>query len=402
MAQEKLAGVGDAVGAMRSPGDAVVDVAIFLKRADEGGVSRVACILASGFAEEGIRTQVVLAERGGAAERLLSNEVAKATPLKDSAGYWLLRRLSRPAAIVAALAVHLRRSEPRVLISPGNNTHVTATLGHALSGGAGRTRLIVKITNPIIKERHGRLKRWYRTRLYRWIFSRAASILVLSQGRVEQLARMYPDAAGKLRFVHNPYVTSAMLRAEGPVPATVDEATDPVILAVGRLAEQKNYAMLLRAMARIGDLSWRLIILGTGPQEEQLKALAIELGIASRVTFEGYVADPASYFLRARLLALSSTYEDLPAVVLEALGCGCPVVATACSEAVVSIIVETRHGEVVPKDDDAAFAQAISKLLASPMLRQVPPAILAYSVENGVAEHLRAIRPSLAPERCGP
>ena len=92
----------------------------------------------------------------------------------------------------------------------------------------------------------------------------------------------------------------------------------------------------------------------------------------------------------------SPRWEDLPAVVLEALACGCPVVATACSDAMTAVLEEAGHGAVVPIGDETAMADALSAILRDPPVRRVPPAASAYRVENGVAEHLDAIRLLLA------
>lgn len=393
-----MAVAGSAVTAMErkaaAPPDAK-DVAIFLKQANQGGVARVACVLASGFAERGVSTEVVLARSGGAAERLLTPGVSVALLTDRKSRGRGSTAAPKAVATVTTLASYIRRRKPKVLISPGNHNHVTVTASHVLAGAAGRTHLVVKMTNPILKDRHGPLKRWYRMRLYRWIFSRASTVLVLSRKRAEQIAAAYPEVASKLRFVHNPYVTAAMSGALSPDTAGAGQEAGPVVLAVGRLVEQKNYALLIRAMAQMAKSRWRLVILGTGPQEQRLKTLAEELGIADRVTFEGFVADPAPYFKQARVLCLSSNYEDLPAVILEALACGCPVVATACSEAVVAVLDEAGYGAIVPPGDAAAFARAVTGFLERPPARRVVPQALAYSVENGIKEHLSAVRPWL-------
>lgn len=354
------------------------DVTIFLKRLCEGGVTRVGCILASGFAERDVATEVAVAQPDGPARGLLSDRVAL-TPLRPGGA----------VGTTVALAAHLRRARPRVLLSPGNHTHVTAALAHKFAGGR-RTRLVVKVTNPILKTQHRPWKRLYKKLLYGWIFSRAASVLVLSPGRIDELARLFPVAAGKLRFVPNPYVTAAMMETH-----SVEGEGGPVILSVGRLAEQKNHALLLRAVARINDVPWRLVILGGGPLEAELRELARSLGVEDRVEFKGYVADPGPFFREARVLALASRWEDLPAVVLEAMACGCPVVATDCSAALTEVLNEAGYGVVVPVGDERALADAIGRVLRDPPQRHAPRAVLAYSVENGITEHLDAVRPLL-------
>lgn len=351
----------------------------------------MAAIVARGLADAGVRTELVTGRADAPAAQPLSGTVAHRTLVGTGNGG---PRRPGPAAVFA-LASYLRRERPCVLLSPGNQTHVTAVLGHLLSGVGSRTRLAVKITNPVAKARHGALRRGYRRGLYGWIFSRASSILVLSEARKQEIAAAYPRSASKLRFVHNPYVTAAMRHAEHRPDGVAGEDGVPIIVAAGRLARQKNYPLLLRAVARLRAGRWRLVILGTGPEEAALRGLAEELGIADRVRFEGFVADPAPFFRHARLLALSSDWEDLPAVVLEALACGCPVVATACSESLAAVIAEADYGLLVPPGDEAGLATAIDTLLRDPPERRVPPVVAAYSVENGVADHLDAVRPLL-------
>jgi glycosyltransferase involved in cell wall biosynthesis len=181
----------------------------------------------------------------------------------------------------------------------------------------------------------------------------------------------------------------------GTLPTSLDPSAVPNILAVGRLSEQKNLLLLLRAAASLRDLPWRLVILGTGPDEQQLKSLAAELGIADRTVFAGYVGDPTPYLQRARVLALPSRWEDLPAVVLEAMACGCPVVATACADSLVAVMTEANYGRLVPPGDEAAFAAALAAMLTDPPERRRPEVVGAYSIANGVADHLQAIRPWL-------
>lgn len=363
------------------------DVTIFLKRLCQGGVTRVGCILANGFAERGVATEVATALPDGPVRASMSDRVMW-TPLRpDRRGSG-----SGPVATVLALARHLRRARPRVLLSPGNHTHVTAAIAHALAGGG--SHLVVKITNPIIKTGHRRWRRFYKKALYGWILSRASSVLVLSPGRVGELAGLFPRAAAKLRFVHNPYITAAMVAA--PERCAVERQGAPMILSVGRLAEQKNHVLLLRALARIADTPWRLVVLGEGPLEAELRDLSRRLGIAERVEFMGYVPDPTGWFLSARVLALSSEWEDLPAVALEALACGCPVVTTDCSPALTAILEEVGCGAVVPVGNEAALAGALGGALRRPAIGRVAPAVLRYTVENGVDDHLDAIRPLLA------
>jgi glycosyltransferase involved in cell wall biosynthesis len=142
-----------------------------------------------------------------------------------------------------------------------------------------------------------------------------------------------------------------------------------LVLAVGRLIEQKDHATLLRAFARVHaeHPDARLAILGWGPLEEQTRALARELGIAPAVSLPGRV-EPRDWLLRADVFAHSSAWEGFGLVLLEAMLAGLPVVATNVS-AVPEIVTE-ETGILVPAGDDHALAEALGRLVADAPLRE--------------------------------
>jgi glycosyltransferase involved in cell wall biosynthesis len=116
----------------------------------------------------------------------------------------------------------------------------------------------------------------------------------------------------------------------------------------------------------------RLVILvetGGAAKTQQAKAqvmkLAADLGVASDVQLLGFQSNPYPYLARAGVFALSSRYEGLPTVVVEALACGCPVVSTACPGSV-EILDGGKYGSIVPIGDAAALANALLEVLVSP------------------------------------
>lgn len=101
---------------------------------------------------------------------------------------------------------------------------------------------------------------------------------------------------------------------------------DPLIVCVGRLAEQKRQTWLLRALADLDDRPWRLELVGDGPMRADLEALTDELGLRPRVTFRGVLADVRSVYQRADLFALPSAWEGQGLVTLEAAAAGVPMI----------------------------------------------------------------------------
>lgn len=145
-----------------------------------------------------------------------------------------------------------------------------------------------------------------------------------------------------------------------------------VVLGVGRFVPIKNMALLIDAFAKTSaaDPQAHLIVIGEGPEHANLQALVERHGIASRITFVGYVAqdDLAPYYRSADVFVLSSDFDNSPNVVLEAMACGIPVIATDVGG--VKEYVRPQGGELVPRRDADAMAAAMGQWLGNPQRRK--------------------------------
>lgn len=145
----------------------------------------------------------------------------------------------------------------------------------------------------------------------------------------------------------------------------------PVVLSIGRLAPQKMFGRLLRTHAALKKLGLKhhLVILGEGPQREQLEADIVRLEVSETVFLPGHVSNPQAWLRRATVFALCSDYEGLPLVLIEALQEGLPIVSMDCPAGPREILQEGAVGLLTPKGDERAFQSALAKLLQSPKLR---------------------------------
>src|SRR5690606_19457362 len=140
------------------------------------------------------------------------------------------------------------------------------------------------------------------------------AIVAVSEGVADDLASFVRLPRERVVAIHNPVVTPALLARSAEL---LDEAwfrpgEPPVVLAVGRLAVQKDFATLLRAVARLrAERPVRLLVLGEGAERGALERLAAELGVAADVRFPGFVENPLPFMRRAAVFALSSIYEGL-------------------------------------------------------------------------------------------
>ncbi|MGB8029320.1 MAG: glycosyltransferase [Terracidiphilus sp.] len=144
------------------------------------------------------------------------------------------------------------------------------------------------------------------------------------------------------------------------------ELTDEFLwMAVGRLEAVKDYPTLLRAMVRAPEAA-RLLILGTGPLEAELMRLAAQLGLKRRVRFFGFEPNVDRWMQAADGFVLSSRYEGLPMVLLEAGACGVPAVATDVP-GTREVVIDGVNGWLAQAADPISLGEAMTKLMQMPL-----------------------------------
>jgi glycosyltransferase involved in cell wall biosynthesis len=193
-------------------------------------------------------------------------------------------------------------------------------------------------------------------------YDRADHIVALSHGVANDFHRYVPASTHKTSIVYNAGTDTDLERmAREPLPSA--RPSRPLIVACGRLIPQKDLATLLRALARM-LVKAELWVLGTGPLQSELSALAEHLGVSRRVRWLGFVANPFPYMAAADVFALSSRWEGFANVLVEALACGTPVVATDCPYGPNEILEGGRHGRLVPVAAPSALAAALDATLS--------------------------------------
>jgi len=134
-----------------------------------------------------------------------------------------------------------------------------------------------------------------------------------------------------------------------------------LVLAVGRLHQQKGLDVLVRAVAGLSGV--RLVLVGDGPERGALERLGQQLGLGDRLTITGWTDSPRSWLPALDVMALPSRFEGLPLVLLEAMHAGLPVVSTPVGS-VADALVDGETGLLVPTDDVPALQAALGTLLA--------------------------------------
>jgi glycosyltransferase involved in cell wall biosynthesis len=357
-------------------------VAIFAPSMAQGGAERGALKLGEGLTRRGFEVDLVLA----AAEGPRLSEVSPDVKIVDLHARRVLTSLP-------GLIGYLRRARPLALVSYLDHANVIALTACRLVRFPGRI-LVVEQNTLSEAAKHGKSRRdRLMPQIVRAVYPRADYVVGVSGGVVDDLTRFTSLPAEKLKVVFNPIVTPDLLeRAREPVEHPWFADGSKVFVAVGRLRPQKDFGTLLHAFSQVrATRPARLLILGEGPERPALEALVRKLGIGDDVSLLGSVANPYAYLSRAAAFVLSSRWEGLPTVLIEALACGAPVIATDCPSGPREILAGGRYGKLVRvnalEDLTAAMEEALDGRLPRPPDESWQP----YELEAVVDEFLRLI-----------
>lgn len=314
--------------------------------------------IAIGIAERGLAVDLILVRAEGPYLELLPPEVR----LVDLAA-------QRALTSVPRLVRYLRRQRPSVLIATLPETSVIAMVAMKLVG-VPVPLIVRRASNFTMEYASSGFKERMTLKIEKAMLPSATAVVVNSPGVAEDLNRRAPRASDRVRVIHNPVVWPDHLeRAAMPVDhAWLEDPQTPVVLSAGRLVSPKDHATLLRAFAEVATMRpARLVLLGDGPQRDDLTKLAEELRIAHVVDFAGFQINPIAYMSKAAVFVLSSEYEGSPNVLIQAMACGTQVVSTDCPSGPREILEGGRWGRLVPVADMHALAAAIIAAIDNPI-----------------------------------
>lgn len=360
-------------------------IALFLPSLHGGGAERRMLTLAEGFVAHGLRVDLVLAQ----AEGPYLGRVPEAIRVVNLGASRVLKSLP-------ALVRYLRREQPRALLSALDHANLIALLARRLA--ASKASCVVSVRSTLsMEQRHAKL---WRTRLIprlmTLLYPGADRIVAVSQGVADDLIRATGLAAERVQVIYNPVVISDLLaQAQAPIPHPwFGPYQPPVLLGAGRLSVEKDFPTLIRAFARVREQRRvRLVILGEGEERPRLEALVKALNLQDDVALPGFVHNPYVYMHRAAALVLSSAWEGLPGVLIEAMAVGTPVVSTDCPSGPTEILCGGTYGPLVGIGDDAGMAEAIINILEGrgPAASTLRGRAADFSLEAAVTAYLEAL-----------
>ena len=328
-----------------------MSVAIYLHDLAGGGVERQSLIIAEEFRRHGADVTLVLHRLRGQ----LLDQVPSGLRILDL-------NSSRTLMDIPGLVRFLRREQPDILLSNVDLNNVAALLAKGLSLSA--TKVVICQHNPISSVFITGEKWLYRhvALLYRVLSPLISRAVAVSSGVATEMEAAAGLSRDRILTIHNPVV--------GPdFQSRSDEEADhrwfhqpeqPVLVTAGRLVPQKDHETLLRALALHRQrANTRLIVLGSGPLEADLKALTESLNLTEAVDFMGFQSNALPYIRQADAFVLSSRCEGFGNVLVEAMGCGTPVISTRCDHGPAEILDDGQYGVLVAPGNPEELAAAM-------------------------------------------
>jgi glycosyltransferase involved in cell wall biosynthesis len=332
-----------------------------------GGAERVVVNLLKGLSRRDFSITLLLYE--GIFDYLLPENVEVITLdirssrniLKTTRGFFLK---------IISIARLIKKNKPDIVFSLLSDTNVITILARSLSGVHSKV-IVSERNHPTLSlknDLYGGITKF----LMRYCYPKAERIIAISQGIKKDLLENFNLPEGKIEVIYNPVDIAEIerLSAEEINHPWVNGEL-PIIISIGRLTKQKGHSYLIKVFSIVRQsLPCRLVIIGTGEEEENLVNMVNTLGLKNDVEFLGFQRNPFKYMARSSLFISASRYEGFGNVLVEAMALGLPVISTDCPSGPAEIIEHGKNGILVPIEDEGRLERTIVKLLTNDELRR--------------------------------
>lgn len=357
-------------------------ITLFVPSLRGGGAERIMSILATELARREKQVDLVTASGLGPNRRLVCQDVRI---IDLGATHTSLSTLR--------LVRYLREERPRVLLSAVDNANLVAQAAIRLSGG--RTRHICSV--HIAMKTAARLAPRWRDRLLLRASAKAYkncdAVVAVSEGAAAEYRALSNRTHTPVAVIYNPVITSELFTRvqEQASVATARLQGAPFVVGMGRLTPQKDFDMFIRAVALVREArpDVRALIIGEGEERFRLNSAISELGQQGYIELCGYIENPYAIVDQAAVFALSSKWEALPTVLIEALALGPRLVATDCPSGPREILEGGKYGELTPVGDAAQFASAILTAIESGRERRPDESWRRFRADVAADKYLR-------------
>lgn len=324
----------------------------FLHSLEVAGVERDALRLLTEWQRLGADVTLVLGRRDGP----LAAELPEVPLTVFQRGTFSTARFET-LWMIARLPGEIVRQRPDVLFCAGNTYTIVAVAMRLLL----RRRcppIVLKVSNDLERRDLSATARWF-YHLWLRVQARAfVTVVAMAAPARTEIERYMPGVS--VHVIENASLTQATAAEYATVRDTTRRSASGLcFLAVGRLVRQKNFILLVDAFAQIARAGDQLTIIGAGPERARIKRRVARHRLCAQIEMPGHIQPLQRYFGAADAFVLSSDYEGLGVVVVEALAAGVPIVATNCSVNMASLV--DGAGLLVPIQDAAALAAGMER-----------------------------------------
>lgn len=355
-------------------------IAIFIHGLTIGGAERVFINLANGFCKMDYDVDLVVLSGSGEFKEKVNPQI-KVVDLKSK----------RAITSIFKLRKYITTNKPVAILSALGHINIVSII--ASIGSNTKTIVTEHSTNSIAFAEEGGLKAKIMPLLMRFFYKYATYVVAVSKGVADDLNKNI-KINRKIEIIYNPTIPQelAKLIKLDTKHKWLTNKSSKIIISVGRLVKVKQFDLLINAFSLLEkELDVKLIILGDGPQREYLTKVIESLGVSSKVDMPGFTTNPYAFMAKSDLFVLSSMYEGLPTVLIEALACGIPVVSTNCPSGPYEILEGGRIGILVDNPTPTTLATAIKKALTEPISKPSPQDLQKYTLEYACKEYLKLI-----------
>jgi len=331
-------------------------ISIFLPNFGGGGAEKVMINLGKAFSAKGCSCEFVVADSAGPLKKLLDLNVVN---LKSG----------RIRYSIIALAKYLIEKKPDVLVAAHERANVCALIARQIA--RAKTKVVVTChIDYSYTDRNNKSMNFKITKLLaRHYYPKALRVVTVSEGAKQEIVKVLGLNPEFIKVIYNPVISNDLfLKSNEKIDDPwMNNSELPIIVAIGSLTQHKDHSTLISAFAEFRKkVESRLVILGEGPLRADLEQKIKALNIVDYVYMPGFVINPYAYLKKARCFALSSIWEALPTVLIEALALGVPIVSTYCAHGPTEILNNGEYGYLVPPQNVELMKNAMINAFANP------------------------------------